>query len=147
MPNAGSFLRASDTPNLFAWSDYTPNWTCSGTAPSLGNGTLTGRYIQIGKLVVFSISFAAGSTTTFGTNLWRFDLPVTAGASQSAQAGAYGMVFDASATTPYAVVASLAASGTLLNRIGFNAGSVTNLAPMTWAVSDSLTLNGVYESA
>lgn len=57
---------------------YTPAWTAAGTAPSLGNGTITGRYTQIGKLVEFGIVLVFGSTTTMGSATWFFSIPVPA---------------------------------------------------------------------
>ncbi len=67
-------------------TSYTPTWTSSGTAPSLGNGTLTGAYTQIGKLVEARIAITFGSTTTYGTGNFYFSLPVTAKAISSANA-------------------------------------------------------------
>src|ERR1044071_1955961 len=49
------------------WDSYTPTWTNSTTNPTIGNGTLSGAYIQVGKFVVFRVSIGMGSTTTFGT--------------------------------------------------------------------------------
>ena len=49
-----------------AWVAYTPTWSASVTAPSLGNGTLTGYYQQIGKTIHFRITLAFGSTTNKG---------------------------------------------------------------------------------
>src|SRR5882672_3849200 len=34
-----------------AWTAYTPVWGSSGTAPAIGNGSLTGFFIQVGKTV------------------------------------------------------------------------------------------------
>ncbi|MFF3300975.1 hypothetical protein [Streptomyces sp. NPDC002908] len=64
-----------------AWSTYTPTWTSSGTNPSLGNGTLTGRYIKIGRTCTASILLTTGSTTTYGTGTYLFSLPFTAAAA------------------------------------------------------------------
>jgi len=57
---------------------YVPTWTASGTAPAIGNGTLTGLYWFSGtdnKLVNVRIRWLAGSTTTFGTGTYAFALP------------------------------------------------------------------------
>ena len=64
------------------WITYTPVWTSSGTAPVIGNGTLTGGYRRIGQQVDFWLEFTAGSTTTFGTGSWRFSLPQVSYSSQ-----------------------------------------------------------------
>jgi hypothetical protein len=57
------------------WTSYTPVWGSTGTAPAIGNGTLSGLYLQVGKTVHVIIHFKAGSTTTFGTGVYNFSLP------------------------------------------------------------------------
>jgi hypothetical protein len=58
------------------WQSFTPTWT-SSTPPSLGNGTLTGRYMLIGKTCFAVISLAFGSTTTLGSGNYLFGMPFT----------------------------------------------------------------------
>lgn len=61
------------------WDTYTPSWTASGTNPSLGNGSLTGRFFQMGKTIVsWSVNLTIGSTTTFGTGQWLITPPSVA---------------------------------------------------------------------
>lgn len=58
---------------------YTPTWTNigGGSAPVLGNGTLTGRYTKIDKLVIFETVLKIGSTTAIGTGgFWALGLPL-----------------------------------------------------------------------
>ena len=57
------------------WTTFTPIWTSSGTQPSLGNGTLTGRYVNLGATIIGEIRLLFGSTTTRGTGAYRFSLP------------------------------------------------------------------------
>jgi hypothetical protein len=35
------------------WTAYTPTWGSSGTAPVIGNGSITGAWVSVGKLVHF----------------------------------------------------------------------------------------------
>ncbi|MET7779559.1 hypothetical protein ABZU94_29685 [Streptomyces mirabilis] len=65
-----------------AWTPYTPTWTSSGTAPNIGNGTLTGRYQKYGRTVLCEINMVAGSTSTYGTGNYNWLLP-----AQAANAG------------------------------------------------------------
>lgn len=59
-----------------ATTAYTPTWGSSGTAPAIGNGTLSGRWRYVGeKLISVMFIMVAGSTTTFGTGGWTFSLP------------------------------------------------------------------------
>ena len=66
-----------------AWTTYTPAWTSSSTAPAIGNGTLTGRHMKLGRIVICHINLTTGSTTTYGSGNYSFSLPFT-----SANAGA-----------------------------------------------------------
>lgn len=65
-----------------AWNSYTPTWGLGIT--SIGNGTLDGRYIQVGKLVMFRVHLVGGSTTSWGSSggsdPFEFGLPVAAAA-------------------------------------------------------------------
>lgn len=131
-----------------AWTSYTPTWTTSGTAPSIGNGVLTGKYKQIGKTVFVRVRLQIGSTTTTGTGHWRISLPVTA-------ADVTGVIMPATyldngvnwhiglvnceydGDTSY-VVPLLGTAPS---------GAVSATAPFTWNVGDNLAFNGSYEAA
>ena len=137
-------------PNAFgAWTSYTPTWSATGTAVALGNGTLVGAYCQIQKLVAFRVQLTMGSTTTYGTGQYKLTLPVAPVGTHRWHFDANG--FDTSATA----YLNLWAGGTGQTMDIFYLSSVTTaastyvgqLAPMTWAVGDILTINGVYESA
>lgn len=56
-------------------NSYTPSWTASGTAPSLGNGSISGKYHRSGKWLACDIYMQIGSTTTKGSGEWYFSLP------------------------------------------------------------------------
>lgn len=127
-----------------AWVAYTPTWTSLGTAPSLGNGTLTGSYMKIGRTVHYRIEFTAGSTTTYGTSVYLFSLPLAAadaGLSPMGQA----CIQDASAAAQLNRSALLwtATAVLLQSEAGAN---VTNLVPMTWASGDKVKIKGTYEA-
>jgi hypothetical protein len=63
---------------LGAWTPYAPAWTASTTNPTLGNGTLTGRYSLVGKTCSGQIKLTTGGTTSFGSGDWYFSLPFAA---------------------------------------------------------------------
>lgn len=76
-----------------AWVAYTPSWTASTTNPTLGNGTILGRYQKIGRQVTVHINLTTGSTSTYGSGNYNFSLPFTsanAGASYIMQAHLLG---------------------------------------------------------
>ena len=133
--------------NLGAWTAYTPTWTGT-TDPVIGNGTLTGAFAQIGKVVNFRIVITMGSTTTFGTGAYRFGVPVTAAASAVGIYTPVGdfMGQDNSTGFWYEATPVLALSTSLLVRyeVGNN---VSTTFPFTWAVSDILAINGTYQAA
>lgn len=57
------------------WRIYTPVWTQTTTAPSIGNGTITGNYTRAGHERFVNIQFVSGSTTTYGDGSSAYDLP------------------------------------------------------------------------
>lgn len=126
------------------WSSFSLTLTASVTNPTIGNGTLSGRYIQIGKLVVFNISWTFGSTSTAGDGTYIFALPVTAsGAGYTFAANLldsgtrrYGLAGFLHSTTQLRCV-QLDASGSTL----------THNSPIIWATGDGVVITGMYEAA
>lgn len=55
---------------------YTPVWTSSGTAPSLGNADVRASYSVRGRIVRGTVQITFGSTSTFGTGQYSFSLPL-----------------------------------------------------------------------
>lgn len=54
---------------------YTPTWTATNTAPSIGNGILSGRYVNLGKTGFLQIYTKIGSTTNPGAGDYNWSLP------------------------------------------------------------------------
>jgi hypothetical protein len=124
--------------------NFTPVWSSQGTAPSLGNGTLTGLLMQVGNQILFQINLTYGSTTTGGTGAWLFTVVYTpSGGPLSAVvrathtgtgAGLYlgqGALADA---THLAAYASSVAPAT-----AFTASS-----PVTFVNGDIISINGSF---
>ena len=57
------------------WQSYTPSWTSTGTAPAIGNGTITGLYRRVGANMEVSITLNSGNSTTYGSGAYRFSIP------------------------------------------------------------------------
>ena len=131
------------------WDSWTPTWSCSGTAPSLGNGTLVGAYHRIGATVDFRLRFVAGSTTTFGEGLWGFTLPSDAPPAVHQTCAALAIAANsaryvlAAYLTAAAGIFRLTYSGT--SGVRTNTGSTD--VPFEWATNASLIVTGVYETA
>lgn len=133
-----------------SWLSWTPTWANI----TVGNGTVTAKYIQIGKTVYFRLVFVLGSTSTVGTAP-TFTLPVTAathagtttipplGVARCFDNGSgsyFGSVYYATTTT--AAIQVYNASSTYL----FTAG-ITSTVPFTWTTTDEIGLQGFYEAA
>lgn len=133
-----------------AWTSFTPTWTSSGTNPSLGNGTLAGRWTQVGKRVDFTIVLTSGSTTTYGTGVWQFgNLPfsqVTLGGRLWVPA----MATDISAGGRYVCYAYWLNSGAITLQTTSSGPAMVNVdatTPFTWASGDQMVVNGSLEVA
>lgn len=159
--SAGQKLLAADLEALVdAWTTYTPSWAAVGT-PTIGNGTLSGKYQAIGKTVHFRIGLTGGSTTTWGTaaNQWTFGLPLAAnypGAAPFNQTLPIGSCYmlDASAGTSghFWGPAMLTTSGSTTHVFTryMPTGALTTLnngSPFTPTTSDSFQITGTYEAA
>lgn len=65
-----------------SWDAYTPTWTASSSNPSIGNGSIYGRFTLLAnKRCAFRIGVAMGSTSSGGTGSWSWSLPYTAHAT------------------------------------------------------------------
>lgn len=138
-----------------AWTAYTPTWTAATTNPVLGNGTIVGRYIKVGRTVTFTAQLTIGSTSTFGTGNQQIGLPV---ATATVTLGSPGLV-DVSITragAPNFVLgrvplgANATNTGTIWVPSAVTIGdwdAWTNSAPYTLAAGDIVRVYGTYQSA
>jgi hypothetical protein len=133
------------------WQAYTPVWTATGTAPSLGNGLLTGRYSISGDTVRFEIMFVPGSTTTFGTGVWFFSLPVTGhadyGGSNRYPVSMPTRAIDNSTGSYRNAVSHFQTASTIFASVAAD-GAISQYGPttpFTWAQDDRLMITGSYE--
>jgi len=116
------------------WQDWTPVWTASTTNPSLGDGTLTGRYCSIGRVCFLNIHVNMGSTTTYGSGEWFFSVPIPAA---SAIEVFPVKIYDAG-TAWFNIV------GKFADIYRIYTPPVSASFPMTWAASDFISMSVVY---
>lgn len=134
------------------WTAYTPAWTAFGVAPAIGNGTATGAYRQSTDmdLVIVRGNLTFGSTTTYGTGIYFFSLPVAASAGWIGCAGGTGYALD-TAVQEYAGVVKIDGSTTLrILPASNNTDSTANwgpTAPFTFGNGDSVRFQVIYEPA
>ena len=128
-----------------AWTSYTPTLT----GFTLGNGTIVGYYMQVGKFVTFRAKFTFGTTSAAASAWPTFTLPVTSASNDLFQlfTGGYR---DASASQYYAGAAYCPGTFTTV-RVGIIGSSgattqPTTTTPFTWTTSDTIEVAGVYEA-
>lgn len=127
------------------WTSYTPLWTATGGTPTVGNGSLTGRYIIAGSLCHVSVLLGLGTTSHVGTTtLWRLSLPV------AATGFAVLPVFAHDLGTAYYMGLVNVASGATVVTAGLVPGTANQYGyeqPFTWtpANGDYLHFSGSYE--
>jgi hypothetical protein len=122
---------------------YTPTWTAS-VNPAIGNGSLSGRYMKIGKMVFVWLNMTAGSTTTFGTGAWHFSLPFIPSTFGAQVAGGV-KVLDSGTTLMTGVPVTLSdGTARVQAQIDRETAAVDSARPMTWAVNDTIELSVVY---
>ena len=71
----GNWAESTFQGQVGAWTSYTPVWTSSGTAPSIGNGSIVGAYRRVGDSMELAVYLTMGSTSTFGSGNWQFSIP------------------------------------------------------------------------
>lgn len=135
---------ASD--RVFFSANYTPSWTTSGSAPSLGDGTLNGRYTLSGRICTAQIELVAGSATTFGTGQFQFSLPFAA-SSSSLRTNGIGRLSDAGAGFHIGMVEVNPTSSVAVIYSNNTANLVQSNSPFTWASGDTLRFTVTYEIA
>lgn len=130
--------------SLGAWTSFTPTWTTDGSAPTLGNGTVTGQYKRLDATAyLVIINFVFGSTSAVGTGNFRFALPFTAGASFEQTFA--GRLLDNG--TAHFVAAGLISAGNAFANVAVADATGVRLAgagvPITWATGDQINLHGI----
>lgn len=128
---------------------YTPTWTASTTNPVIGNGTLVGKYLRIGKMCYVRIRLQIGSTTTTGSGSWRFALPFTAQTNSLNDGAPTGGYAEDNGVAGYRIVAcAIPSAGTYVEpQNGTGNSSYTPTVPFTWGNTDYLQFAFVYEVA
>lgn len=149
--NIDAILDQIDSLTDPGWTSYTPSWTGSGGNPAIGNGTLTGRYRRSsgGDHVFFTIRILMGSTTTYGSGVWRVTYPSSPGptASSILDMACHGYAHDANTGGTHPVITRCESTYLVMGTAQGPGSVLTPTVPFTWTTSDVLTINGWYETA
>lgn len=134
------------------WQSWSPAWTTGSTEPTVGNGSLTGRYCLAGDLCHFSLELSWGTTTAWGSGgTHKWSIPVTADASLIGSPIAVAWIVDGGVyyhCSSY--LNGTAAQISLMTHVdGQNHYSVVNptVPSATMGSGDSIFINGTYEAA
>lgn len=131
-----------------AQTSWSPAWTSDTTQPVVNNGTLTGKYLQVGKFVVCSFQLVAGSTTTYGTGNYFMSLPVPATGSAGQVLGDSTCYFlDNSTSGNFLGSAIYATTSTIRVRVHGTTANWGPTVPATMATSDRMCGGMIYEAA
>ena len=126
----------------YIWSDWTP--TINGTTK--GNGAVSARYTQVGKLVAYNMVFVLGNTSAI-TGFVNFNLPLP----QNASLYSTSVSFLRSGSAWYQGFGAASAGWVYIFAIG-TAGAYATEAdlsaavPWAWTTNDSITVTGIYET-
>ncbi|MDQ0795567.1 hypothetical protein [Streptomyces sp. B1I3] len=138
-----------------AWSSYTPTWQATTTQPVLGNGTLVGRYLKVGRTVTFTAQLTIGSTTTLGSGNQALGLPVLTATVSNGSPGVLDISVSRGGTPNFVMgriplSSATQATGTIWLPSTVTIGdwdAWTHNAPYTLAAGDTVRLYGTYQSA
>lgn len=134
-----------------AWTPYNPTWgAVSGAAPTIGNGTLSGRYQQVGKTVHFIAQITMGSTTTYGSAQWTLSLPVLAATATTLRQTIPGRIWDSSPASAWGAQSWILSPGDAMSLEAqgpSNVQALTQGFPITFATGDIVHFQGTYEAA
>ena len=143
-------INSKPTGGTGAWTAYTP--VLSGTGWSIGNGSSTGSYTQIGKTVFFRGIISFGSTSTFGgSGVLEASLPVTSAASGGIDSALGHAIVYHPSTGVYFCGFRGAGSGKIVFHYPSNTSGLASYfignSPFAWASGDVIYFSGTYEAA
>jgi hypothetical protein len=147
--------KASNTDMDFVWAadaggfTYTA-WTPTFSGTTVGNGTLTARYAQSGKMVHAYLKLVLGSTSSVSGNT-TITLPVTAASSSGGIRGT-GAILDSGVRWYTAAIDLNATTSATLVAVGANLTNAfedyfSSTVPMTWTTGDTMAFSFIYEAA
>lgn len=127
-----------------AWTDFVPGWSASSVNPTIGNGSIAGRYKSVGKTCWWYWVIGFGSTTNPGSGVYSFGLPPVGNAASSASGASMGFR-DNSAAQHTTGFATWGAGGAVMDGRANGGNQVGNTVPYTWASTDFIRCWGAFE--
>ncbi|MCX5201038.1 hypothetical protein OG897_06125 [Streptomyces sp. NBC_00237] len=138
-----------------AWTPYTPTWTAVTTPPALGNGTLTGQYMKIGRTCFTIFVLTMGSTTTYGSGFWKMSLPFTAATVTGGSPGVFNYIYSRSPTPNFMIGSGAVPNGASNTDLMYlpslsvtgDWNALNDTTPVTPAAGEILRGFGTYQTA
>lgn len=121
-------------------ANITPVWNASGTAPAIGNGSISGRAVREGMNLKIFITIVMGSTTTFGTGVYTFTLPSPYSSYTVKQAVGIARALDSGTNYRIGVVVTSAGTPTFSVYSDAGSGQWSPTVPFTWATNDTILM-------
>ncbi|WP_406398825.1 hypothetical protein [Streptomyces uncialis] len=143
-------IRSQFASMFAAWSTYTPSWTGATTNPVLGDGTLIGLYMKIGRTVSYHINLTSGATTTYGAGALSFALPAAAASRGASYIGNAHLLQGGVRYTGHHIVSpgATTAGPSFPTSSGVSTNSLwAQGTPIVLAAGAQVRITGQYESA
>lgn len=128
------------------WISYTPTLTGSSSNPTVGAGSINGKYRRVGDSVECMIGVTFGSGMSAGSGTYLFSLPTgftidstKINLNGNAQTLGNIWLYDDSGNQYTGTVIANASDYTKV-RVSVSTGILTNAFPVTWAANDSFTM-------
>jgi hypothetical protein len=135
---------SSNTITGGAWTTWTPTFA----SLTIGNGTVTARYSQIGKNVSFQLRVLFGTTTTLTTSALSFTLPITHITNRDIFYG-HSLTSGGTITNGSVLIGDNGSASTVT--VYIKNAPTTNVglssSTFTGANGDSILFSGTYEAA
>ena len=151
---SGIYYSKVATPQSFPhWFAYSPTWAGSVSNPAIGNGTLNGYFCMNGKNMTVRIYLKMGSTTTYGSGVWKWSVPANSASTANTDYIGKSHILD-SGTSYYTGISHIGAgtglgSNTTVDNIRVmthgGANDVGATHPITFANNDCLVIYIQYE--
>lgn len=118
--------------------------TLAGSGWAIGDGTISFRYVRVGRFIAYDAKVTFGSTSTFGAGNPTLSLPATAaydseGVSRLQNTGsgsAYGSALILAGGSTVTVRAFAVSGSNII------LGSTTSTVPHSWADTDQMIVSG-----
>jgi len=134
------------------WSGASTSWTPTITGLTVGNGTLSGNYVQQGKLVIARFKFTFGSTSAITSNLFS-TMPVSASTNifGGTQLGLFYMedvgVLAVNGLIQYRGSSTVDLPASNAGGVYSGQTALSSTVPFIWGTGDYFTGQFIYEAA